>query len=47
MSYTLKITKDTPQSLSIVNMLKVLAKDYDFLQIRENTTRVQGSNSWL
>jgi len=36
MSYTIKITKNTPQSLSIVNMLKALAKDYDFLQIRED-----------
>jgi len=36
MSYTIKITENTPQSLSIVNMLKALAVDYNFLQIFED-----------
>ncbi len=36
MSYTIKITENTPQSLSIVNMLKALAVDYKFLQIFED-----------
>lgn len=36
MSFTIKITENTPQSLSIVNMLKALALDYNFLQILED-----------
>jgi hypothetical protein len=36
MSFTIKITEKTPQSLSIVNMLKALALDYNFLQILED-----------
>ncbi len=36
MSFTIKITENTPQSLSIVNMLKALAVDYKFLQILED-----------
>ncbi len=36
MSFTIKITENTPQSLSIVNMLKALAVDYKFLQIEED-----------
>ena len=36
MSFTVKITENTPQSLSIVNMLKALAIDYKFLQILED-----------
>ncbi|MEA2043066.1 MAG: hypothetical protein U9N85_11015 [Bacteroidota bacterium] len=36
MSFTIKITENTPQSLSIVNMLKALAIDYKFLQILED-----------
>lgn len=36
MSFTIKITENTPQSLSIVNMLKALAVDYNFLQILED-----------
>lgn len=36
MSFTIKITESTPQSLSIVNMLRTLAVDYDFLQILED-----------
>ncbi len=35
-SYTIKITENTPQSLSIVNMLRALAVDYNFLQIIED-----------
>ncbi len=36
MSFTIKITENTPQSMSIVNMLRALAVDYNFLQILED-----------
>jgi hypothetical protein len=36
MNFTIKITENTPQSLSIINMLKALAVDYSFLQIVED-----------
>ena len=35
MAYIIKISDTSPQALSIVNMLKTLAKDYDFLQVTE------------
>ncbi len=36
MSFTIKITENTPQAISIVNMLKALALDYKFLEILED-----------
>ena len=33
MSYTLKISDISPKAISIINMLKTLATDYDFMQI--------------
>ena len=35
MTYTIKINQTGPQAQSIIEMLKALAKDYDFLQIYE------------
>jgi len=35
MTYTVKINQTGPQAQSIIEMLKALAKDYDFLQIYE------------
>ena len=37
MTYTIKISDNSPQALSILNMLRTLANDYDFLQITEDT----------
>lgn len=37
MKYTISISNTGPQALSIINMLKALAKDYDFLQITEDS----------
>ena len=36
MIYTVKINQTSRQAQSIVNMLKALSIDYDFLQIYEN-----------
>jgi hypothetical protein len=33
MEYLVRIKDDTAQAQSIINLLKTLAKDYDFLQI--------------
>ncbi len=41
MSFTIKIMEKTPQSLSIVNMLKALGVDYEFLQILEDDTSLE------
>ena len=35
MTYTIKINQTGPQAQGIIDMLKALAKDYDFLQIYE------------
>ncbi len=35
MVYTLKISDNSPQSQSIINMLLSLSKDYDFLTVEE------------
>lgn len=35
MVYTFKISDNTPQSQSIINMLLSLSKDYDFLTVEE------------
>lgn len=37
MTYTIKISDTSPQAISIINMLRTLAKDYDFLQITEDS----------
>ena len=37
MTYTIKIDQNGPQAQSIIEMLKALAKDYDFLEIYEDT----------
>lgn len=37
MTYTIRISDTSPQAMSIINMLRTLAKDYDFLQITEDT----------
>jgi glutaredoxin-related protein len=36
MTYTIRISDTSPQAMSIINMLRTLAKDYDFLQITED-----------
>ena len=36
MTYTIKITETSPKAISIINMLKMLALDYDFMQVLEN-----------
>ena len=33
MTYTMRISGDSPQASGIVNMLKSLQKDYDFIEI--------------
>lgn len=35
-TYTIKISDSSPQATSIINMLRALAQDYDFLQIIED-----------
>ena len=35
MTYTIKINETNPKAISIINMLKMLAIDYDFMQIFE------------
>jgi hypothetical protein len=40
MTYTIKITDTSPQALSIINMLRTLAKDYEFLQITEDSSEI-------
>jgi glutaredoxin-related protein len=37
MTYTIKISDTSPQAISIINMLRTLARDYDFLQITEDS----------
>lgn len=37
MAYTIRISSNSPQALGIVNLLRVLAKDYDFLHITEES----------
>lgn len=39
MNYTIKISGNSPQAKSIVKMLKALQKDYDFIDIEENSER--------
>ncbi|PID89505.1 MAG: hypothetical protein CSB01_01620 [Bacteroidia bacterium] len=36
MTYTIKITETNPKAINIINMLKMLALDYDFVQIYED-----------
>ena len=36
MTYTIRISDTSPQATSIINMLRTLAKDYDFLHITED-----------
>ncbi len=36
MTYTIKITETNPKATSVINMLKMLALDYDFVQIYED-----------
>ena len=36
MTYTIKIKETSPKAISIINMLKMLALDYDFMQVVEN-----------
>jgi hypothetical protein len=38
MTYTIKIDTTSRQAQSILNMLKALSIDYDFLQIHEDTS---------
>ncbi len=40
MAYTIKISDTSPQAMSIINMLKALAKDYDFLHITEDSSSI-------
>ncbi len=40
MSYTIKITETNPKAISIINMLKMLAMDYDFVQIFEENDNI-------
>ncbi len=35
MTYTIKIAETNPKATSIINMLKMLALDYDFVEIYE------------
>ncbi len=37
MTYTIKITETNPKATSVINMLKMLAPDYDFVQIYEDS----------
>ncbi len=36
MTYTIKITETNPKAINVINMLKMLALDYDFIQICED-----------
>lgn len=36
MTYTIKITETNPKAINVINMLKMLALDYDFVQIYED-----------
>ncbi len=36
MTYVIKISDKSPQAMSIINLLKTLAQDYDFLNITED-----------
>ena len=33
MTYTIKITETNPKAINVINMLKMLALDYDFVHI--------------
>lgn len=37
MSFIIKISNTSPQAASIINMLRTLARDYDFMQISEDS----------
>lgn len=39
MTYTIKIQDSSSKAKSIINMLKALKEDYDFIEIREENTK--------
>jgi len=49
MTYTIRISGDSPQAKSIVNMLKSLQKDYTFIEIKDNKEYPENdlSPEWL
>lgn len=40
MTYTIRIHDKSPQAKSIINMLKALEKDYDFIEIQDDSNVV-------
>jgi len=39
MTYTIKIKDNSPKAKSIINMLKALMEDYDFIEIEEGSKK--------
>ena len=39
MTYTIKIKDNSPKAKSIINMLKALKEDYDFIEIEEESKK--------
>ncbi len=49
MNYTIHISGDSPQALGIINLLKSLQKDYDFIRIEDDNKYPEDglSPQWL
>ena len=44
MTYTIKIQDKSLKAKSIINMLKALKDDYDFIEIQKDSNKVSDSN---